>query len=560
MPRPKRTKVAPSKPITFAAIAVAKSRIYEPGLSLSPASGSVASSRKTNTSDDSDGIVTTNKTGFDRRSFAPQLAIMSGALAVEDVGEERPRPLSSRKRVALSRIARDADHAKAVEALRAQRGAGSATVDPAKQGRQPELQTESTQEAIAAMKSPGSPLHKTVHIVQDPQPTPAGARKAAPPRDTSILATGNFRRRPRQPSLLQIARAQNAAEESSTDDTLEDFNPDDQSTPLHQSKNGLQREYSSSASGPQSSYRKRKLSVPEIQVPASQTREFPERSLSPAPSLSDMLPDVAAEDSQPNPPLPAIPTSRPMNARKAIDSDTLAPPRSSSPASPQKPNPKTSPRVKQSHAAPVTNTKVTKPKAHKHSSIALPPRSPSPTQISPSIASKKRSPLKPITTSALQNLLPRRRRFASRNKENNVFELNTSSDLDPHDTGTIDEDADELSYHAAARPSGKAGAKKTKRSEKKGKAAVANGLKSNAKSHHGAKRPSTTYTRKENLEQEENDDVGSASEAEGAEAVAMDAKASEELKRMAAKFREVDNWGLEFEEVTGSSDRMQDAR
>lgn len=273
-----------------------------------------------------------------------------------------------------------------------------------------------------------------------------------------------------------------------------------------------------------------------------------------------MLPEVAAEDSQPNPLLPAIPPSRPINARRAIDSDTLAPPRSSSPASPQKSNPKTNSHVKQSHAVPATNTKATKPKARKQSSIVLPPRSPSPTQISPSIASRKRSPLKPITTSALQNLLPRRRRVASKNKENNVFELNTSSDLDPRDTGTIDQDADELSYHAVARPSGKAGAKKTKRADKKGKAAAINGSKSNLKSHHGAKRPSTTYTRKENLEQDENDEIGSASEAEGAEAVATDAKASEELKRMAAKFREVDNWGLEFEEVTGSSDRMQDAR
>ncbi|KAI4206320.1 MAG: hypothetical protein LQ346_001145 [Caloplaca aetnensis] len=560
MPRPKRTKVAPSKPITFAAIAVAKSKPYEPGLSLSPASGSVASSRKTNTSDDSDGIVTTNETGFNRRGVAPQLAIMSGALAVEDVGEERPRPLSSRKRVALSRIARDADHAKAAEALRAQKDAGTATAKSAKQGQQTELQAQSTQKAIPSIRSLGSPLSKTVHTVQDSQPTTAGAIKAAAPRETSILATANFKRRPRQPSLLQIARAQNAAEGSSIDDTLDDFNPDDQSTPLQQSKNGLHRECSSSTSGPQSSSRKRKLSVPEIQVPASQTRELPERSPSPAPSLSDMLPDVAAEDSQPNPPLPAIPTSRPINARKTIDSDTLAPPRSSSPASAQKPNPKTSSRVKKSHAVPATNTKAKKSKASKHSSIVLPPRSPSPTQISPSIASKKRSPLKPITTSALQTLLPRRRRVASRNKENNVFELNTSSDLDPHDTGTIDDDADELSYHATARPSGKAGAKKTKRADKKGKATAVNGLKSNVKSHHGTKKPSTTYTRKENLEQDENDEVGSASEAEGGGAVATDGKASEELTRMAAKFREVDNWGLEFEEVTGSSDRMRDAR
>lgn len=559
MPRPKRTKVAPSKPISFAAITVEISKPSEPQLSLSPASGTVASSRRTNTSDDSDGIVTANKTVSSRRGVAPQAAVMSGALAVEDIGEERPRPLSSRKRVALSRIAREADHAKTVGALRAQKGADNAAGNLAKQGQRTELELQSTQKANAPIGSLGSPTYPTMMTVQASQPTPVAGPKVVLSRETSILATGNFKRRPRQPSLLQIARAQNAAEESSIDDTLDDFNPDDESTPLNQSRTVLQREFSSSSSGRQSSSRKRKLSTPEIQVPASQSIESPGRSPSPAPSLSDLLPDIAAGDSQPNPPLPAIPIAEPIYAGKAFDSDTLAPPRSSSPTSPYKHFRKPQSQTKKSQATPTTNTKPTKAKAHKQSSIVLPPRSPSPTQTSPPVASKKRSPLKPITTSALQNLLPRRRRVASRNKENNIFELNTSSDLDPHDTGTIDEDADELSYHATARPSRKAGTEKAKRAGKQVKVAT-NGVKSGAKGHHGGKRPSTTYTRKENLEPDENEEVGSGSEDEGAGAIAVDGKASEEMKRMAAKFREVDDWGLEFEEVTGSSDRMRDAR
>ncbi|KAL8927515.1 MAG: hypothetical protein Q9208_002320 [Pyrenodesmia sp. 3 TL-2023] len=559
MPRPKRTKVAPSEPISYAAIISQNSKPSKPELSLSPASGTVASSRRTNTSDDSDGIVTTNKPGFSRKGIAPQRAIMSGALAVEDVGEERPRPLSSRKRVALSRIAREADHAKVAEALRAQKAADNAAVDLAKQGQRTEIQIQSTQEANALIGSLGSPTYPTTITVQDSQPNHATGIKAAASVETSILAIGNFKRRPRQPSLLQIARAQNAAEESNIDDSLDDFNPDDESTPLHQSKTVLQREFSSSSSGRQPSSRKRKLSTPEIQVPASQTLESPGTSPSPAPSLSDILPEIAAEDSQPNPPLPAIPAAKPVNTEKAFDSDTLAPPRSSSPASPHKRVRKPQSQTQKSQAAPTNNTKTTKSKPHKQSSIVLPPRSPSPTQTSPSIAPKKRSPLKPITTSALQNLLPRRRRVASRNKENNIFELHSSSDLDPHDTGTIDEDADELSYHATAKPSRKAGAEKAKRAEKKVKVAT-NGVKSGAKGLHGNKRPSTTYTRKENPEPDENAEIGSGSEDEGAGMVAIAGKASEEMKRLAAKFREVDDWGLEFEEVTGSSDRMRDAR
>ena len=46
----------------------------------------------------------------------------------------------------------------------------------------------------------------------------------------------------------------------------------------------------------------------------------------------------------------------------------------------------------------------------------------------------------------------------------------------------------------------------------------------------------------------------------GGRGVVMDGKARQEMKKLAAKFREVDDWGLEFEEVTGSSDRMRDAR
>ena len=46
----------------------------------------------------------------------------------------------------------------------------------------------------------------------------------------------------------------------------------------------------------------------------------------------------------------------------------------------------------------------------------------------------------------------------------------------------------------------------------------------------------------------------------GGSGVVMDGKARQEMQKLAAKFREVDDWGLEFEEVTGSSDRMRDAR
>lgn len=558
MPRPKRTKVAPSKPISFATIVAEKSKPSNPEPVLSPASGSITSSRKTNTSDDSDGVVTANKTGVNRRGVAPQIATMSGALAVEDFGEKRPRPLSSRKRITLSRIAREADHTKAVENLRAQRDAALAADKTGDEGNRGEVQVPWRQTGKVPFAQICPSAQQQLSIDRGSQPTQVSKARATPSRETSILAIENFKRRPRQPSILQIAQAQNLAEGSSIDDTLDDFNPDDESTPVHQTHIGIQHRFSSSSSGHHSSSRKRKLSTPDIQVPVSQSQELHAQPSSPALSLSDSLSAIVAEDFQPSPPLPALPTVHPAFVHDVIDSDTLAPPRSSSPASPQKEIRQTKSRIKKSQVAPKVQMKAPKFKTRKQSSTVLPPRSSSPTQTSPSIASKNRSPLRPITTSALQNLLPRRRRVMSRNKENNVFELSTSSDVDSLDA-VIDADADELSYHAATKPHRKAGTEKAKRTGKKGKAA-ANGVKSKSKTQQAAKRLSMTYTRKENIEADENEDVGSGGEGEDGGAVAKDGKASEEMKRMAAKFREVDDWGLEFEEVTGSSDRMRDAR
>lgn len=156
----------------------------------------------------------------------------------------------------------------------------------------------------------------------------------------------------------------------------------------------------------------------------------------------------------------------------------------------------------------------------------------------------------------------------SKNKENNVFELNTSSDLDAFDDGTMDEDADELSHHVTAKPGArKPGAGKAKRTTgRKGKAAAGIGVGSKAKA--GKKPGATTYARKRNLELHDDDGNEDAASSGGGEeedeetgAVARAGKAGEELRRKATFFREeVDVWGLEFEEVTGSSDRMRDAR
>ncbi|KAL8783939.1 MAG: hypothetical protein Q9213_004269 [Squamulea squamosa] len=551
MPRPKRTKLAPSVPIVPFATA---SRKPQPGVNVSPA---VSSSRGTNGSDDSDGIVSRSKTRVNRRGITPQAVFMSGALAVEGVDTKNLRPVSSRKRIELSRIAREGDYAKTREAAKKGGDANIAAERPAKTATNAEMQIQSTQTA----KAPSTSV----------APVPAAKIQPTPMRENSVLILENFKRRPRQPSILQLAQAHNAAAESEIDDTLDDFNPDDGSTPFRKSQAHAQKDLSLTSSRLSLS-RKRKLSTPEIQIPASQNHSPPDRSPSAISSQSDDLFDIIAEDSQPNPPLPDIPPRTSLSS-KQVDSDTMAPPQSSSlHPSPQKqkrpPQPKA--RTKKGPLTSESKLHLTKSSIHNLSSQILPPRSPSPTQSSPTTASKAPRPVKPLTTSALQNLLPRRRRVVSgSHKENTVFDLNTSSDID---TLHADEDEDELSYHASTKTACKPRIEKSKKGrpkEKVGKKAKANGTAVGTKmlgqAKKGAQRTSMTYTRKpQNAEaRDENEPVLSGDE-DGEDEhrlpVLMDGKAREEMKKLAAKFKEVDDWGLEFEEVTGSSDRMRDAR
>ena len=76
-----------------------------------------------------------------------------------------------------------------------------------------------------------------------------------------------------------------------------------------------------------------------------------------------------------------------------------------------------------------------------------------------------------------------------------------------------------------------------------------------------------TYTRKVVVDSDggSGSDDGSGWEQENAvvgrkRIPALDGKAKEEMKRLADKFREVDEYALDFEEMTGRSSQMKDAR
>ncbi|KAL8636032.1 MAG: hypothetical protein Q9228_006527, partial [Teloschistes exilis] len=178
------------------------------------------------------------------------------------------------------------------------------------------------------------------------------------------------------------------------------------------------------------------------------------------------------------------------------------------------------------------------------------------------------------------NLLPRRRnRLASKTtKENSIFDLGSSSSEIHDDVG----DEDELSFHAKVRPTAAARQRGKENRNSVRAARGARGKKGEVskkvkKAGAGGGRSSATYTRKSQLEEaepdyENDDDDGDVGSGDGngssvtvpaggmEEPVKLGGKAREEMKRLRHLFREVDEWGLEFEEVTGSSDRMRDAR
>ena len=237
MPRPKRGKIAPSEP----------TRVAEPTTpsSIPPnseISSQAPSERVTTNSDDSEGLVTQSKTGVNRRGIAPQEATMAGALAPEDLAGGRLKPIRGRKRAALSRIAREGDHARAIAALEARRNAALAKekaegeqaalartdIVPGTQDVQPRPKTPVRETENGAPKPAASEIGNAAANVKLPHPVTA----TEPFRRESTILAG-FKRKPRQPSLLAMVSAQHQqADESHSDDSLNALEPDDQATPF----------------------------------------------------------------------------------------------------------------------------------------------------------------------------------------------------------------------------------------------------------------------------------------------------------------------------------------
>ena len=538
MPRSKRTRLTPSAPI-------ASIRVGNPIPKHKPPkqlelSTSASSDRVVNNSDDSDGLLTTKKTGTEGRGGSPmQEAMMRGALAVGETATSRSKSFATRRRPVPTKIRGNADQNKAIEALKARRDAALA----AERGQNLQIQIPlSKPSGSIATDKPlirGRPSGNTTEITG----TITGTE--------SVQATpqmgSNFKRRPRQPSLLRLIQAQVNPHSEDEEDDLEEFNPNDESTPFLKTKSQSRPDISPSSvpSTPTTSSLKRKRASPdnhvEVQVPMSQPIEpspaVSAASSSPAPELEPEDPYILTSsipNSNPEPTLP-LPRQRPTIIPPTfIRSDSLAP-RSSSPSSlpaiePAKPQPANNKGLSSSAAAPISSS---------------PP--PSPRATAPKV-------LKPLSTASLQNLLPRRRRRSPLHP-GGTFDIPSSSDVEI-DTTAFAADEDELTAHAKVRVRPRNHDKlEPDVGEKKARRGVP--TKKQPRSKLKSATAKKTYTKSRRA-----DTAAPQTDADDARPIptANLAAVKDELTRLAHKFHEVDQWQLDMEDVTGSSSSLKDAR
>ena len=537
MPRPKRSKVAPSAPITFPHLA--KSAVASASQEQKDIFSPASSGRVTTTSDDSDGLVVSKRMGPRGSGIKAQQYTMSGALAPEDMGPTRLKPPSNQTRAALSKIAREADYAKKVAEGKVGEDAAQEEAATEPQQIPSSIPTESVPASKPLMSGKGSSATiQTAQMGSEP-------RIGETPRAQPSLLGASLKKRARQPSLLEMLHTQDDPSNGLDDDELDDFLPDDESTPMIKSMSQSNAQQTSSSSRQTSGSRKRKLATPEIQVPASQSLDPPSSPPSVPPQEPQDLYDLSAEAEQR--PEPTLPRQRSTQTpQRQIDSDTLAPPRSSSPEEP---------KVRKTHGKATKAAPRPRQPRRKHLSPAPSPLSS--TSINPSPV--KPIALKPLTTATLQNLLPRRR---ARPKPRGEYDIPSSSDVELDNTG-LGEDEDELSFHATT---------KTRRRKPKPNPVVQQ--RGGKVKEAPGKRLSKTYTKKRAVESDvENDDDGDDREEEdgeengvsgrgrGKKTPALDGKAKDEIQRLVEKFREVDEYSLDFEDMTGnSSSQMVDAR
>ncbi|KAK1598535.1 uncharacterized protein LY79DRAFT_537416 [Colletotrichum navitas] len=437
----------------------------------------------------------------------------------------------------------------------------------------------------------------SISINRDDAPIrPSSRGVGSTPGISSTFNIGLFKRRQREPSILGTAqkeRAQRPIELSSgsdSDDEADDgFDPEAESTPLQKRRKTqpLAAEPESESQqilapdsqpgqkdvAPPSSTttRKRKSteSYAESDRPGKASRTEPEHEPEPEP-----VPDLGDGDSDselsdlPSPVLtPTRPSMFPQPTTPNRD-EIMAPPESSGSEGSEGiwPDIHTLAKQRRRRASPVTPTRdgnvsdASSPPSLTHS-----PNFPATRNKS---RQKKQGKSPKVTTADLTGLLPRRRHKKARDP----YSVN-DTDEEEVDASNLAEHDDELSYvdsrtrsrraKAAPRDLGTAN-----RPASRGAKAAASAERPRAATRSSTRTYSRRLSDKDNEAEEETTEAGA--EGDSFAPVPEDVpesqdssdptRSADELKKAARKFKEVDRWELEFEEVTEGSSPNRDAR
>ncbi len=421
---------------------------------------------------------------------------------------------------------------------------------------------------------------------RDDAPIRPSSRGQNTPSISTTLNFSNFKRRAREPSILGTARkprtqrSQSRASQASRNASVlgdgDDSGPDGESTPLDRTRRQTRASLADGGSrngSPDLPTRKRKSLESHQDGREKRTAVEAEADEGENDEAEEIHQSIEIEVERTPSPARGRTLERDRFSTPVQDRDDpdMAPPLSSSS---EGDSPAAWPAL--DSLAHRTYTRRPPPRAVKtpepgdcSSDLSSPPsltHSPNHAARAKAVPKKKAAPPeKKVTTADLTSLLPRRRHKASNR---------TSDGNDPFDLDASDEDAaaandeDELSYvdsRAARRRKAQPLSKST--SNRKGKGPdTSNG--------GGKKRAVRTYGAQEDKENDEVEDeivVGSGgeeeNEADELEELPMEEtsqimreRLGEELQKAVKKFKEVDKWELSFEEVTQSSSPGPDAR
>jgi hypothetical protein len=386
--------------------------------------------------------------------------------------------------------------------------------------------------------------------------------RSTPGNADSAVRHGVFRSREPQTSISGTGMKNRERPDSDSDDDEDDFNPDDESTPLNLSKARPTAEPASQSISSTSNPRKRKLSP--LQVPPS-SHLLPAYDASPRTNMS----------TSPLRPAPTSEIARPATPEPL--SDTMAPPRSSSPAEVLPVVLRPSQRTNAQSARPGRRQparKVLAPPADDELPSSPPSLTHSPDRPSFKNRRQTRGPAKSkpipanLSTIQLQALLPRRRRRPPLN----TFDVESSEE--EVDVSGLGSDDDELT-HATVRTNRTTRSLAPHRVTKlkpgpKTNAAEQN--KTGSKITYGARRTSSDKENEQDdnsggrfedpdeAEADPDDSLGPIADTSTENSQELEERVGKELKQAKRKFEVVDKWELDFEDMTGGSSSPRDAR